>query len=156
MKNDIEYLKRVDSKIREAIENIARKAAGKYNSDYNDLYQECWVAYLEFWEHFQHTALNRIRDRATDYGKKAIRVSNKTSTMSDVMAHNPGFDMEGSDYSYGEKAKLILSELPDREREIMEMYFVDSYTQEEISKKLNIPQQTVSNIISRSLQKLKS
>ena len=155
MKNDIEYLKRVDNKIRESIENIARKAAGKYNLNYDDLYQECWVAYLEFWEHFQHTALNRIRDRATDYGKKAIRVSNKTSTMSDVMAHNPGFDMEGSDYSYGEKAKLILSELPDREREIMEMYFIGSYTQQEIADKFNLSKPRINQIISGALDKLK-
>jgi len=157
MKND-------DDKIPESIENMARKAANKYNLDYDDLHQEGWVAYLEFLpqrdtlepEQFFHTALKRIRDRITNYCKKAIRESNKTSTMTDHVARNPGFDPEGNDYSYGEKAKLVLSILPDRDRKIMEMYFVESYTQQEISEKLNIPQRTLSDIISRSIKKLKS
>ena len=155
MKNDIEYLKRVDNKIRESIENIARKVAGKYNMDYDDLYQECWIAYLEFWEHFQHTALNRIRDRVADYRKKTVRESNKTSTMSDVLAYNSGFDIEGSDHSYGEKAKLVLSILPDRDREIMEMYFVGSYTQQEIAERFGLSKPRINQIISGALDKLK-
>ena len=152
-KDNIEHYRLIYRVIVESIENISRKKSREFNVDFDDLCQVGWIEYFEFLEKFKHESINRIRFKIM----KAVRKETDIRENIDAsVCTNKLNNIPGNDYSYGERVTLILNELSDRDRKIMEIYFVRSYTQDEISKKLNIPQQTLSDIISRSLQKLKS
>jgi RNA polymerase sigma factor (sigma-70 family) len=145
MEKDILYLLEVDKVIREAIENIARRYARDFGIDYDDLYQEGWIAYLKSLPYIKHVILNRIKWETIRH----IR-GDYTETIS---LHD--IDVEGNNHSCGQMIKLDFIGLPERYKKIMELYFIDGYTQREIADKFNISQNRIKEIIQNSIKKLK-
>lgn len=77
-----------------------------------------------------------------------------------VDADEPGIDLRDDEMGFGhvENAELLqnlLARLPERDRRIVELRFVDELTQSEIAERVGVSQMCVSRVLARALGRLR-
>lgn len=174
--------KEVSMTINEAYEQYKRMLhtfirpwANKY--DYDDLYQVASVGLMKTYKAYdrsknvQFTSLlgTIVNNELLMYNRKNKKHSNILSLSSLLNIDNDGneltvLDALSDDIDYAENTlnkiqveeiKLVISKLKDREKEIIESYYLNGMNQRQLAEKLNISQSYICRIIDRTLLKIK-
>ena len=97
-------------------------------------------------------ARNRVIDfYRSDKSSKNVKIDDSLEEPKDL--NTP--EVQAIEFEFGEKIRLILKELPGRERKIIYMKFFEGYTNRTISKVTGISETNVGTILYRSLRKLR-
>jgi RNA polymerase sigma factor (sigma-70 family) len=96
----------------------------------------------------RNTAIDHLRSKHGKMEKKIQSIDNFSDTVG-----NGGITIAKNHDHIG--IKKLLSELKDEHREIIELAYFEGYTQDEISKKMNIPLGTVKTRARMALQTLR-
>jgi RNA polymerase sigma factor (sigma-70 family) len=149
-------------------DNYSKALFGVINNIVNDLEESEDVlqnTFLKIWNNFDSYdaskgrlytwMLNIGRNMAIDSTRsKHEKIKNKIQEPTDSVYHKNNLFVEDKTHeSIG--LKMIVDNLKDDQREIIELAYYQGYTQDEISKKLNLPLGTVKTKVRQALLTLR-
>ena len=134
-------------KVRDAQERLAnargRAATVNELAEYLELSTEEIIDALQAIQAYESLSLDAPRPGATD----------EASTYGDAMGEEDGrYELVELDAT----VSSVLGQIPQREREILSMRFVEDLTQTEIAERVGISQMQVSRLLRRSLDQLRA